>query len=260
MQRYRTNICPRNLLLAKCWKAMAAFVQRSVGACLFAASRRRAPAHVVESPTSFRDHDFVGYCRLWPPISRSFWLNGRWRLLPRRARQDDHLVVPDIADQVTNCTSKQRTKEEDAKDRVQPRRIVIDFLGLCRICRPPRACCSRPPRSVGGPSRRCWCSFGAISGFPGACILIWPFLAFAFALGGRVPLASFAGHWELLHSQCCLRSPLGVPCKDVSWHVPFFNGPVRLEAVAVDAVVVTLGLLPLEVIPPLPCLWHGLSF
>ena len=30
------------------------------------------------------------------------------------------LVVPDVANQVTDYTSKQRTKEEDAKDREQP--------------------------------------------------------------------------------------------------------------------------------------------
>ena len=287
MQRYRTNICPRNLLLAKCWKAMAALVQRSVGACLFAASRRRAPAHVVERPTGSRDHNFVGYSHLWPPISRSFWLGScaleqhgvtlpyqktlSWRSArhPVGIRENlDRitgrrllgLFVLDVSDQVAQSTTEHHTNEEDAKDRVQPRRIVIDFLGLCRICRPPRACCSRPPRSVGGPSRRCWCSFGAVSGFPGACVLIWPFLAFAFALSGCVPLASFAGHWELLHSQCCLRPPLSVPFMDVSWHIPFFNGPVRLGAVAVDAVVVTLGLLPLEVIPPLSCFRHRLSF
>ena len=86
------------------------------------------------------------------------------------------------------------------------------------------------------------------------------FLAFSFTLSGHVALASFTGHGELLHSQRCLRTPLSVSFMNIRRHVPFLNRLVRPEAVAVDAVVEALGLLPLEVVPPLPSLWHGLSF
>ena len=147
MQRCRSNICPRNLLLAKCWEAMAALVQRSVGACFFAASRRRAPAHVVERPTGSRDHNFVGYSYLWPPISRSFWLGNcgleqhsvslpnhhtccwwsAWHPVgvgenfdPTTGRLRLGSVVLDVGDQVAQSTTEQRTKEENAKDREQP--------------------------------------------------------------------------------------------------------------------------------------------
>ena len=91
-------------------------------------------------------------------------------------------------------------------------------------------------------------------------MVVWPLLAFAFALGGSVPLASFAGHWELFCSQCGFRTPLGVPLVNVRWYIPLRNGPVRLAAVAIDAVEIALGLLPLEVVPPFSRFRHRLSF
>ena len=49
----------------------------------------------------------------------SICLEGR-RLWPRRARNEDHLVVPDVADQVTYHAAKERTEEEDAENWEQP--------------------------------------------------------------------------------------------------------------------------------------------
>ncbi len=66
-------------------------------------------------------------------------------------------------------------------------------------------------------------------------MVVWPLLAFAFAFafGGSVPFASFTGHWELL---CGHRTPLGGPLVNVRWYIPLRSGPVRLAAVAIDAV------------------------
>ena len=147
MQRYRTNFCTRNLLLAKCWVAQAALVQPSVGVRLFAASRRRAPAHVVERPTGSRDPNLIWYSYLWPPIPRSFWLGScaleqhsislpyqktlswwsAWHpvgvgenLDPTTGRRRPGSVVLDVGNQVAQGATKQHANEEDAKDREQP--------------------------------------------------------------------------------------------------------------------------------------------
>ena len=100
----------------------------------------------MERSTSSGVQNMFWYSYLWHPISRSQRLGNRGTHYHRIALPNNHttcglaglpvgvgsnddstkgrelpgFVVPDVGDQVANDTSKQRTKEEDAKDREQP--------------------------------------------------------------------------------------------------------------------------------------------